>query len=274
MKKLQRAEATGQPLRIKLGLDPTAPDIHFSRTVVHEQDAPEAPGPGAHGDLPDRRLHQPDRRSVGPQHHPAAAHGQQIRANAETYFAQAKLVLDRQIKTELQLQMERPAGRARHDPAGRQVRCGPHDGATTTSTSASRPASRLRPRIPLPADAGLRLRWRSRATSSSAAPTRSSTCWWAGTCSRVRPGAAVHPDHAAAGGLDGVEMSKSKNSYIGIGEDANTMFAKTLSISDEADVEVVHAAVLPLAGGSRRAEGRGGGRAQPPRTPDCCWPRS
>jgi tyrosyl-tRNA synthetase len=35
-------------------------------------------------------------------------------------------------------------------------------------------------------------------------------------------------------GLDGVEkMSKSKNNYIGITEDANTMFAKVLSISDE-----------------------------------------
>jgi tyrosyl-tRNA synthetase len=35
-------------------------------------------------------------------------------------------------------------------------------------------------------------------------------------------------------GLDGVEkMSKSKGNYIGINEDANTMFAKVLSISDE-----------------------------------------
>jgi tyrosyl-tRNA synthetase len=34
-------------------------------------------------------------------------------------------------------------------------------------------------------------------------------------------------------GLDGVEkMSKSKNNYIGISEDPNTMFAKVLSISD------------------------------------------
>jgi tyrosyl-tRNA synthetase len=34
-------------------------------------------------------------------------------------------------------------------------------------------------------------------------------------------------------GLDGIEkMSKSKNNYIGISEDANTMFAKVLSISD------------------------------------------
>ena len=29
LKKLARSEATGQPLRIKLGLDPTAPDIHI-----------------------------------------------------------------------------------------------------------------------------------------------------------------------------------------------------------------------------------------------------
>ncbi len=34
IKKLQKSEATGQPLRIKLGLDPTAPDIHIGHTVV------------------------------------------------------------------------------------------------------------------------------------------------------------------------------------------------------------------------------------------------
>jgi tyrosyl-tRNA synthetase len=33
-------------------------------------------------------------------------------------------------------------------------------------------------------------------------------------------------------GLDGIEkMSKSKNNYIGISEDANTMFAKVLRAS-------------------------------------------
>ena len=32
LKKLARSEATGQPLRIKLGLDPTAPDIHIGHT--------------------------------------------------------------------------------------------------------------------------------------------------------------------------------------------------------------------------------------------------
>ncbi|HEY9106591.1 MAG TPA: tyrosine--tRNA ligase, partial [Roseateles sp.] len=33
-KKLARSAATGVPLRIKLGLDPTAPDIHVGHTVV------------------------------------------------------------------------------------------------------------------------------------------------------------------------------------------------------------------------------------------------
>ena len=34
LQKLARSEATGIPLRIKLGLDPTAPDIHLGHTVV------------------------------------------------------------------------------------------------------------------------------------------------------------------------------------------------------------------------------------------------
>ena len=34
IRKLQRSEQSGQPLRIKLGLDPTAPDIHLGHTVV------------------------------------------------------------------------------------------------------------------------------------------------------------------------------------------------------------------------------------------------
>ena len=32
--KLARSQATGKPLRIKLGLDPTAPDLHLGHTVV------------------------------------------------------------------------------------------------------------------------------------------------------------------------------------------------------------------------------------------------
>ena len=32
--KLERSAKTGKPLRVKLGLDPTAPDIHVGHTVV------------------------------------------------------------------------------------------------------------------------------------------------------------------------------------------------------------------------------------------------
>ena len=38
IKKLIRSQNTGQPLRIKLGLDPTAPDIHLGHTVVLNKD--------------------------------------------------------------------------------------------------------------------------------------------------------------------------------------------------------------------------------------------
>ena len=34
VRKLQTSESKGVPLRIKLGLDPTAPDIHIGHTVV------------------------------------------------------------------------------------------------------------------------------------------------------------------------------------------------------------------------------------------------
>jgi len=34
LRKIIRSEASGQPLRIKLGLDPTAPDLHLGHTVV------------------------------------------------------------------------------------------------------------------------------------------------------------------------------------------------------------------------------------------------
>ncbi|MDP4669019.1 MAG: tyrosine--tRNA ligase, partial [Burkholderiaceae bacterium] len=34
IEKLVRSEQTGIPLRIKLGLDPTAPDLHLGHTVV------------------------------------------------------------------------------------------------------------------------------------------------------------------------------------------------------------------------------------------------
>jgi hypothetical protein len=74
-------------------------------------------------------------------------------------------------------------------------------------------------------------------------------------------------------GLDGIEkMSKSKNNYIGISEDANTMFAKVLSISDVLMWRWYtllsfksEAAIAAL-----KAEVDGG---RNPRTPRWRWPR-
>ena len=63
---------TGKPLRVKLGVDPTAPDLHLGHTVVlrklkHFQDH------GPHGDFSDRRFHRHGRRSYRPIRNAAAA---------------------------------------------------------------------------------------------------------------------------------------------------------------------------------------------------------
>ena len=56
--KLARSKATGKPLRIKLGLDPTAPDIGSYRRLEQTSSSPK---PRSYGDLPCGRLHQRDR---------------------------------------------------------------------------------------------------------------------------------------------------------------------------------------------------------------------
>ena len=93
VKKLARSESTGQPLRIKLGLDPTAPDIHIGHTVVLNkmrqlQDL-------GHtvifliGDFTTTIGDPSGRNSTRP---PLTR--EQIEANAQTYYKQASLVLD------------------------------------------------------------------------------------------------------------------------------------------------------------------------------------
>ena len=102
--KLARSEATGVPLRIKLGLDPTAPDIHIGHTVVLNkmrqlQDL-------GHtvifliGDFTTLIGDPSGRNSTRP---PLTA--EQIQVNAETYKAQAFKVLD-PAKTELRYNSE------------------------------------------------------------------------------------------------------------------------------------------------------------------------
>ncbi|WP_338926975.1 tyrosine--tRNA ligase [Mycetohabitans endofungorum] len=102
--KLARSTQTGKPLRIKLGLDPTAPDIHIGHTVVLNkmrqlQDL-------GHtvifliGDFTSL-IGDPSGRN---QTRPPLTR-EQIEANAKTYFEQAALVLDRE-KTEIRYNSE------------------------------------------------------------------------------------------------------------------------------------------------------------------------
>ena len=102
--KLAHSEKTGQPLRIKLGLDPTAPDLHLGHTVVLNkmrqlQDL-------GHtvifliGDFTSM-IGDPSGRNVT---RPPLTR-EQIEANAKTYFAQASLVLD-QARTEIRYNSE------------------------------------------------------------------------------------------------------------------------------------------------------------------------
>ena len=102
--KLVRSEASGQPLRIKLGLDPTAPDLHLGHTVVLNkmrqlQDL-------GHtvifliGDFTAMIGDPSGRNSTRP---PLTR--EQIEANARTYFNQASLVLDRE-RTEIRYNSE------------------------------------------------------------------------------------------------------------------------------------------------------------------------
>ena len=102
--KLARSAATGKPLRIKLGLDPTAPDIHLGHTVVLNklrqlQDL-------GHtvifliGDFTSRIGDPSGRNTTRP---PLTV--EQIKANAQTYYAQASLVLDPE-RTEIRYNSE------------------------------------------------------------------------------------------------------------------------------------------------------------------------
>ncbi|MFN9772790.1 MAG: tyrosine--tRNA ligase [Burkholderiales bacterium] len=104
LRKLVRSEANGVPLRIKLGLDPTAPDLHLGHTVVLNkmrqlQDL-------GHtvifliGDFTAMIGDPSGRNATRP---PLTR--EQIEANARTYFEQASLVLDA-ARTEIRYNSE------------------------------------------------------------------------------------------------------------------------------------------------------------------------
>jgi len=91
--KLARSIHSGKPLRIKLGMDPTAPDIHLGHTVVMRkmrqfQDLGHR-GVLIIGDYT-ARIGDPS----GQDHARPVLREDQIRENADTYFEQAGKVLD------------------------------------------------------------------------------------------------------------------------------------------------------------------------------------
>ena len=233
VKKLARSEATGKPLRIKLGLDPTAPDIHLGHTVVLNkmrqlQDL-------GHtvifliGDFTSMIGDPSGRNTTRP---PLTA--EQIKQNAETYYKQASLVLD-PAKTEIRYNSEwsDPLGArgmiqlaSRYTVARMMERNDFHDrfkaGQSISVHEFLYPLMQGYDSVALESD--LELGGTDQKFNLLVGRQLQSEYGQEPQCILTMP---------LLEGLDGVEkMSKSKNNYIGISEAPNTMFAKVLSISD------------------------------------------
>ncbi|RYF80761.1 MAG: tyrosine--tRNA ligase [Comamonadaceae bacterium] len=234
VKKLQRSAATGQPLRIKLGLDPTAPDIHLGHTVVLNkmrqlQDL-------GHtvifliGDFTSTIGDPSGRNSTRP---PLTR--EQIEANAKTYYQQASLVLD-PAKTEIRYNSEWSDALgargliqlAAKYTVARMMERDDFDKRFKGGQSISvheflYPLMQGYDSVALKAD--LELGGTDQKFNLLMGRHLQQEYGQEPQCILTMP---------LLEGLDGVEkMSKSKNNYIGISDEPNSMFAKVLSISDE-----------------------------------------
>ncbi|MEW6480532.1 MAG: tyrosine--tRNA ligase [Pseudomonadota bacterium] len=233
VKKLTRSEKTGVPLRIKLGLDPTAPDIHIGHTVVLNK-MRQLQDLGHQvifliGDFTSLIGDPSGRNSTRPPLTP-----EQIKANAETYYRQASLVLD-PTKTEIRYNSEwsLPLGSmgmiqlaAKYTVARMMERNDFHDrfkaGTPISVHEFLYPLMQGYDSVALKSD--LELGGTDQKFNLLMGRHLQQEYGQEPQCILTMP---------LLEGLDGVEkMSKSKNNYIGITEDANTMFAKVLSISD------------------------------------------
>ena len=231
--KLARSEATGVPLRIKLGLDPTAPDIHIGHTVVLGK-MRQLQNLGHQvifliGDFTSLIGDPSGRNSTRP---PLTA--EQIKANAETYYKQASLVLD-PARTEIRYNSEwsLPLGSmgmiqlaAKYTVARMMERNDFHDrfkaGTPISVHEFLYPLMQGYDSVALKSD--LELGGTDQKFNLLMGHHLQAEYGQEPQCILTMP---------LLEGLDGVDkMSKSKNNYIGITEDANTMFAKVLSISD------------------------------------------
>jgi len=233
VKKLVRSEATHTPLRIKLGLDPTAPDIHVGHTVVLNK-MRQLQDLGHQvifliGDFTTMIGDPSGRNSTRP---PLTR--EQIEANAQTYYKQASLVLD-PAKTEIRYNSEwsDPLGArgmiqlaSRYTVARMMERNDFHDrfkgGQSISVHEFLYPLMQGYDSVALKSD--LELGGTDQKFNLLVGRHLQAEYGQEPQCILTMP---------LLEGLDGVDkMSKSKNNYIGISEDANTMFAKVLSISD------------------------------------------
>jgi tyrosyl-tRNA synthetase len=231
--KLAASERSGQPLRIKLGLDPTAADLHLGHTVVLNkmrqlQDLGHTvifligDFTSMIGDPSGRNITRP----------PLTR--EQIEDNAKTYFAQASLVLD-PARTEIRYNSEWC------DPLGARGMI-ELSARYTVARILEREDFTKRFKAGTPISVHELLYPLMQGYDSVALK---SDLEIGGTDQKFNllVGRELQKDYGQAPqciltmplleGLDGVEkMSKSKGNYIGITEPANTMFAKVMSISD------------------------------------------
>tara|TARA_B100001105_G_scaffold134985_1_gene108113 strand:+ start:1709 stop:2938 length:1230 start_codon:yes stop_codon:yes gene_type:complete len=233
LKKLQRSEATGTPLRIKLGLDPTAPDIHIGHTVVlnkmrqlqdlgHQVIFLIGDFTSMIGDPSGRNATRPPLTK------------EQIEHNAQTYYKQASLVLD-PARTEIRYNSEWSDAlgargmiqlAARYTVA-RMMERDDFQKRYSANTPISvheflYPLMQGYDSVALKSD--LELGGTDQKFNLLVGRHLQQEYGQEPQCILTMP---------LLEGLDGVEkMSKSKNNYIGITEPANSMFAKLLSISD------------------------------------------
>ena len=232
--KLTRSAVSGTPLRIKLGLDPTAPDIHLGHTVVLNK-LRQLQDLGHRvifliGDFTSRIGDPSGRNTTRP---PLTK--EQIQANAETYYAQAALVLD-PARTEVRYNSEwcdalgadgmiRLASRytlarllEREDFTQRFK-----NNVAIAMHELLYPLMQGYDSVALKSD--LELGGTDQKFNLLVGRDLQKEYGQEPQCTLTMP---------LLEGLDGVEkMSKSKNNYIGISEAPNTMFAKVLSISDD-----------------------------------------
>jgi tyrosyl-tRNA synthetase len=231
--KLARSEATGKPLRIKLGLDPTAPDIHLGHTVVLNK-MRQLQDLGHQvifliGDFTSMIGDPSGRNSTRP---PLTR--EQIEAHAQTYYQQASLVLD-PARTEIRYNSEWS------DPLGARGMIQLASRYTVARMMERNDfAERFKAGTPISVHEFL-----YPLMQGYDSVALKSDLELGGTDQKFNllVGRALQSEYGQEPqciltmplleGLDGVEkMSKSKGNYIGITEPANSMFAKLLSIND------------------------------------------